>query len=263
MKPPLTYYGGKQRLASTIIALLPKHTLFCEPFFGGGAVFFNKAPSEIEVINDTNRELINFYEVVKNDFIKLEYRIRTTLHSRMLHMEAETIFRHPTLFGKTQRAWALWTLASQSYASKLNGSWGYDKKENRSAKVLYEKRLAFIERYAQRLEKIQIECVDALQVIKARDTKQSFFYCDPPYFNAHQGHYKGYTEQDFEALLQVLSKIKGKFLLSSYPSKLLSAYTKGHNWHTKKLNVSLSLSSNAKVKTKRKIEILTANYPLE
>lgn len=55
MRPPLTYYGGKPKLSQLIISLIPKHTLYCEPFTGGAAVFFTKEPSEIEVLNDTNQ----------------------------------------------------------------------------------------------------------------------------------------------------------------------------------------------------------------
>ena len=66
MKTPITYYGGKQQLAQKIISLIPEHEIYCEPFIGGGAVFFRKEPSESEIINDTNGELINFYEVLQN-----------------------------------------------------------------------------------------------------------------------------------------------------------------------------------------------------
>jgi hypothetical protein len=51
MKTPLSYYGGKQQLARTILGLVPEHRLYCEPFLGGAAVFFAKKPSPCEVIN--------------------------------------------------------------------------------------------------------------------------------------------------------------------------------------------------------------------
>lgn len=263
MKPPLTYYGGKQKLSKTILSLIPKHTLYCEPFFGGGAVFFAKALSTIEVINDTNGELINFYKIVKTRFKKLKEEINTTLHSRKQYERAMVIHQHPELFDEIQRAWAIWTIASQSYASKLSGSWGYDRTENRSAKQLAYKRNAFTQSFANRLEETQIECTDALEVIKSRDTKHSFFYCDPPYFNAHKGHYKKYSQDDFEKLLHQLIKIKGKFLLSSYPSDLLTKFTKQNHWFTKKIEVYLSLASHPSVKRKTKTEVLTANYPIK
>ena len=260
MKPPLTYYGGKQKLSKLIVSLIPKHNLYCEPFFGGGAVFFAKTPSNIEVINDTNGELINFYNVIKTKFKKLEKEIHCTLHSREYHMTARIILDHPQLFDEVKRAWAIWTVANQSYASKLNGSWGYDRKENRSPKQLHNKRISFTEGFARRLENIEIECADALEIIRSRDSKESFFFIDPPYVNTNQGHYKGYTKEDFEKLLKVLSKIKGKFLLSSYPSELLSKYSKKKKWFVRKINTSLSLATDTNIKVKRKIELITTNY---
>jgi D12 class N6 adenine-specific DNA methyltransferase len=61
VRTPIPYYGGKQQLASTIISIIPNHKIYVEPFFGGGAVFFSKAPSLVEVINDLNLEMVNFY----------------------------------------------------------------------------------------------------------------------------------------------------------------------------------------------------------
>lgn len=261
MKPPLTYYGGKQKLAKHIIPLIPKHTLYCEPFFGGGAIFFGKEPSEIEVINDNNGDLINFYQVVKNRFKALKKEVRATLHSREHHQTAKLVIGHPWLFNKVKRAWAIWTLANEGYASRLDSPWGYDKKRNTSAKRLYGKRNKFITTYSNRLEKAEIENADALFVIRTRDTKGSFFYCDPPYINTEKGHYKEYTEQDFENLLLLLSTIKGKFLLSSYPSTLLMYYIKKNCWHTKSIDMPLDVSAKYRRKS-RKEEILTSNYLL-
>ena len=260
MKPPLTYYGGKQKLSKLIVSLIPKHNLYCEPFFGGGAVFFAKNSSNIEVINDTNGELMNFYKIIRTKFKKLEKEIHYTLHSREYHKTARIILDHPQLFDEVKRAWAIWTVANQSYASKLNGSWGYDRNENRSAKQLHLKRISFTNEFAKRLENTQIECADALEIIRSRDNKDSFFYCDPPYINTNQGHYKGYNEADFEKLLKVLSEIKGKFLLSSYPSEILAEYLKKYKWSIRKIDVSLSLATNSNEKIKRKIEVITANY---
>ena len=61
MKTPLTYYGGKQQLASKIVSLIPEHRIYCEPFIGGAAVFFAKQKSQSEIINDINSEIVNFY----------------------------------------------------------------------------------------------------------------------------------------------------------------------------------------------------------
>jgi DNA adenine methylase len=261
MKPPLTYYGGKQKLSHLILSLIPEHTFYCEPFFGGGAVFFAKNSSELEVINDSNGDLINFYAVVKNNYKRLAREIKATLHSRDHHMAAKMVLGYPHLFDHVKRAWAIWVLANEGYASRLDSSWGYDRKRNTSAKRLHFKREDFTKEYAKRLEKTEIESNDALKVIQSRDSKLSFFYCDPPYFNSGMGHYREYSKQDFENLLKLLSTIKGKFLLSSYPSDLLNKYIRKNKWQTKEIEMPLAV--NARYKTgKRKTEVLTANYPI-
>lgn len=264
MKTPITYYGGKQKLADLIIGLLPKHTLYAEPFLGGGAIFWQKPISGVEVINDTNRELINFYKMVQTDFVSLEKEIRITLHSRSLHKDASVIYNNPHMFSEIKRAWAFWTLAAQSFASIIDGTWGYDKSKNTTSKKVSNKRDGFTEDYAIRIQNVQIECTDALRIIRSRDEKDSLFYCDPPYFNSDCGHYDGYTIEDFENLLKTLGKIEGRFLLSSYPSELLDRYVKAHGWHQIKIQQTVSVANNnSKQGQKSKVEVLTANYPIK
>lgn len=261
LNTPISYYGGKQKLVTTIIPLFPKHTLYAEVFVGGGAVFWAKPPSEIEVINDTNSELINFYEVCKNEYIELEKLVRISLHSRRLHKDAQVINENPHMFSRIKRAWAVWTLSVQSFAAMLDGSWGYDKGKNTTSRKIANKRESFTEDLAIRLQHVQIECTDALRIIRTRDGEDSFFYCDPPYFNSDCGHYDGYSEEDFEMLLQTLCNVVGKFLLSSYPSEVLSRYVEKYGWHQKVIEQTVSVANNTG-KRKAKTEVITTNYDL-
>lgn len=185
LKTPLSYYGGKQKLAAKIISVIPDdHILYGEPFIGGGAVFFQKEPSQIEVLNDTNKELINFYKVVQNDFYALEKHIKITLHSRDLHRKAAVIYNNPDMFDEVKRAWAVWVLSSQSFSAALDNSWGYDRGDNTTTKKITNKRNSFTEDIAIRLQNVQLECTDALRIISSRDAAKSFFYCDPPTLTA-------------------------------------------------------------------------------
>lgn len=262
MKTPITYYGGKQKLAPIILDLIPRHILYAEPFSGGGAVFFAKKPSEVEVLNDRNGELINFYQVLKDQFPDLSKEIEKTLHSRKLHHHAWVIYNNPELFSPVKRAWAVWVLSSQGFSGQLARTWGYDIEADSTSRKIYFNKLNFTELYSRRLEKVQLESADALYIIRSRDNADAFFYCDPPYFNSHLGHYKGYRKEDFEDLLQTLSAIKGKFLLSSYPSKLLKDYTLENQWFT--IQFEQLVTVNVKHRNdKKKIEVLTANYRLE
>ena len=263
MKTPITYYGGKQRLAKTIVKCISAHDVYIEPFFGGGAVFFEKEKSITEVINDLNDDVVNFYRVCKTDFGILRLLIQSTPHSRKVHREAQYVLKNAEHFSTIKRAWACWVQTNMSFASKIYGGFGYEKKGNRTVIKTFKKRSNFTRELLDRLELTQIECNDALKVITTRDCKQAFIYADPPYFNSDMGHYGGYTERDFEGLLTTLSKVEGKFILSSYPSDLLSRFTKKNGWNVKSLRQIVSASNaNKNVREKQKIEVLTANYPL-
>jgi len=99
---------------------IPAHTLYGEPFCGGAAIFFSKEPAELEVLNDTNRELVNFYRVLQNDFVSLEKEVRITLHSSDRHPKAWVINQNPDMFSEVKRAWAVWVLSSQSLCAQLD-----------------------------------------------------------------------------------------------------------------------------------------------
>jgi len=141
-------------------------------------------------------------------------------------------------------------------------SWGYDKYSKR-VKSFQNKKIRFNPSVSERLENTQIENNDALKVITSRDAEDAFHYIDPPYINSNQGHYEGYTESDYLKLLDTLSGIKGKFLLSSYPSEILDEYIQKNGWHSVRFEKPLS-AQKAKEgqKRDRKIEVLTANYPI-
>jgi len=262
LKTPISYYGGKQNLVNTILPLFPDHTTYVEPFVGGGAVFWAKRPSEVEVINDYNRELINFYEIVQNEFVELEKMVRISLHSRSIHNDASVIYNNPHMFSRIQRAWAVWVLSSQSFSAMLDGSWGYDKVKGTTSQKIGNKREGFTLDYAIRLQSVQIECTDALRIIRSRDHVGAFHYCDPPYFNSDCGHYDGYSANDFEALLSLLEQCEGKFLISSYPSDLLASYSLKNGWCTKRIDQPVSVAHGTGGGGKRKIEVMTANYDL-
>lgn len=258
MKTPITYYGGKQNMVKYILPLIPEHDLYCEAFAGGAAIFFAKENVRTNILNDTNRELINFYRVVQSEFVSLEKEIKISLYSRDLHRKASVIYNNSDMFNEVKRAWALWILSSQSFCSIIDGNWGY-KRSGSIAKSLDNKKENFTLDLAIKLQNVELECADALYVIRSRDKEGAFFYVDPPYYNSDMGHYDGYSIEDFEALLRLLSTIKGKFMLSSYPSPILQKYIKKYGWNVHSVEGKVSVSSK-KTYMKRKVEVLTMNY---
>lgn len=253
-RTPISYYGGKQMMVAHILPLIPPHKIYVEPFFGGGAIYFSKEKSPVEVINDLNGEVINFYTVLQTEYLKLNTLIQATLHSREQYQDAMHVYKRPHLFDEVKRAWAFWILTNSGWSSKV-GAWGYDIKGASMNKKIDGKKIEFGPQLARRMEATQIECNDANKVITSRDTEETFFYVDPPYINTHMGHYEGYTDQMYRELLRVLSKVKGKFLLSSYPSEILEEFVLDHGWHQISYTKQLCTS-----KGKKKVEVLTANY---
>lgn len=262
MSTPIKYYGGKTKMVRHILPLIPEHEIYIEPFFGGGAVYFAKERVKCEVINDVNMNVVNFYQVLKHDYFALAKRLQKTLHSRDLYKKAKIIYDCPELFDDDPviRAWAFYVLTNQGFAAKV-GTWGYSR--SNTATTVQNKIDAFNEVLSERIKHTQIENNDAHKVIQSRDAENAFVYADPPYINTNQGHYGGYTEEHFRRDLDALANMKGKFLLSTYPSEVLAEYTKKYGWQTISVDQVLGAGNGAVLKKRKiKTEVLTANYKI-
>ena len=211
----------------------------------------------MEVLNDLNGEISNFYQQLRENFDELQHCVQKSLLCRETYHDAMHVYNRPNMVTPVKRAWAFWVVTQQGWASKI-GSFGYGVKDNKRETSLYNKRISFTETLEQRLQTVVIENADAVKVIKSRDRETSFFYIDPPYFNSDMGHYGGYTEKDFVKLLDCLVELKGKFLLSSYPSEVLKSYIERNNWHTKAFEMQLCASA----KGGKKVEVVTANFAM-
>ncbi|MDR1325534.1 MAG: DNA adenine methylase, partial [Treponema sp.] len=194
-------------------------------------------------------------------FASLEKEITLSLHSRKKRHQAQVIYENPDMFDRVKRAWAVWMLANASYGGTLDGGFGYDRTTGCYSKKLANKRDNFSRDYAERLRHVQLECCDAPRIIHSCDTEDTFFYIDPPYVGAVQGHYSGYTQQDFDALLKLLESIKGKFLLSSYRNTALKEVSERNGWYTLEFRMPSPMTHGRK-NPRKKIEALTANYPI-
>jgi len=261
MKTPITYWGGKQRLVTTILPLIPEHELYCEPYVGGAAIFISHPRSKTEIINDLDSMVSIFYKVMQSDFENLKEKIDQTLYCRATHKVAMTIREMKHLFSDLQIAWAFFVLTALGFSGTLDSFGCYSK--GGKAHTFEKKKTLFTKELKHRFEGVQIENTDAVKLIKLRDTPESFFYLDPPYIDTVQSHYRGYTREMYTELLDVLKNLKGRFLLSSFPSDILHKYIGENGWHSKQINQSKPASRNPDGSKKRKTEVLTANYPLD
>jgi DNA adenine methylase len=257
LRCPASYYGGKQQLLTRLLPRIPEHRKYNEPFLGGGAVFWSKEPSEIEVVNDLDGFVTNFYRVIKTDFSALKALVDSIPYSREAHDEACIMRQFPTLFSDVQRAWSFFFMANTSMFSILGNIMNTPSRDQKPITTFTNKVERFSDVYAERLKKVFIENRNALYVIKTHDGVDTFHFIDPPYFNSDCGHYGGYTHSDYEALLVLLGTLEGKFLLTCYPSDLLDHYAALNNWHIERIEMQLSAS---KTKGKKKVECLVTNY---
>jgi len=220
MKPVISYYGGKQRQAKNIVPLIPKHTVYVEPFAGGAAIFFAKPWPNVsankhylEYLNDIDERLIRFYRVLQTPE-KREARIERlslTLYSEAEHAKAKDLESGSDI----DRAWAYYVNIQQSFSNELHAGWSR-KVYNRNGSATWVSQVSRLPEYIERMASVGITCQDALTVIEQLDSPQTFFYCDPPYPGTNQGHYEGYSVEDFQALVDTLDKCQGSFILSNY-----------------------------------------------
>lgn len=243
-----------------ILPLIPKHDLYTEAFVGGASVFFAKEPVQAEIINDLNGELINFYKVAQSNYTALKHRISLTLHSRDEHSHATHVLQYPLFFDEIERAWAVWALSKMSFASKLNGTFGYDffgamPKRLRNAKD------SFTQEISQRLGNVTIESRDALHVIKTYDKPSAWHFIDPPYVGTNCGHYDGvFGQDDLGHLLELLTELKGKFMLTMFPNDLIAEYAKTHGWIIHRIERTISA---ARSKRRTQEEWIVCNYSID
>jgi DNA adenine methylase len=255
MKTPISYYGGKQSMLKHILPLIPEHKCYVEPFCGGAAVFWAKEPVRAECLNDKNGFVSNFYQQVKTHFTRLKRLIDATPFSRDVYKRAMTIYEVPHMFTPLERAWAFWVGTIQGFSNMI-GTWRCSHPNAKETIMLDNKKLAFTRELQSRIRRVQIENKDAVELISDMDSPDTFFYVAPPYVGSDQGHYGGYMQEHFDKLLEALSGIKGKFLLSSYPNEQLERFIKKHKWWSKHFDMNLSASNS----NKRKVEVLTGNY---
>ncbi|MGL4956569.1 MAG: DNA adenine methylase [Bacteroidales bacterium] len=261
MKTPITYYGGKQTMLKHILPLIPKHNLYTEAFAGGAALFFAKEPAKVEVINDLNNELINFYRTIVSDFDALKLKVDETIHSRRLHEHAWYIYNQPAFFSATDRAWSVWVLSKMGFAGQISSSFGFDKSTGQKQRTIAFAKQNFNESLKVRLEHTTVERDDALRVIKRYDTADAFHFVDPPYVGSNMGHYSGmFNEENLKELLRLLVNIKGKFMLTMYPNSIIESFVKEHGWQIHAVNRTVT-ACKASARRKQE-EWMIVNYTI-
>lgn len=247
-------------MASLIVSKIPPHKSYVEPFAGGLSIFFEKGRSEAEYVNDLNGQIANFYQVMQSDFEALYARISATLHCEHTHEQATSIYRaEPEQHDPITRAWALWVACNMSFSGNIGSAfrWARNKHDAWSPPVSTEAKKAAFKQYAKRFEGVTIFNRDALDIMASvLNVPETFWYLDPPYAGARQGHYTGYTQANFDSLIEALKQLKGKFILSSYHNPALTEACREAGWIQESHEMRLGVVSN----NQKKVEVLTMNF---
>lgn len=257
------WYGGKYSHLEWLLPLLPNCHHYCEPFGGSAAVLLNRLPSPVETYNDLDGEVTNFFRILRNEGEPLVKAVGLTPFSR------EEFFVACSSNGEgisdLERARRFFVRARQVRTGLAQtasiGRWANCKNTTRAGMSgVVSRWLGSVEMLpyiAERLLRVQIENRPAAEVINLYDSKQTFFYCDPPYPHSSRGDSKAYgnemTDQEHIELSRALHRIRGKVAVSGYRCDLMDTLYKNFKRHDAPAKLCHSVK-------KRRQEVLWVNY---
>ena len=218
------WLGGKGRLAERITPLLPRperHLTYVEPFCGGASILFSRRPAGIEVLNDMNGELVNFFHTLRDDGDALREYLQNTPYSREVFEDWRE--KSTDTLPPLERAARFFYLSRASFmASGAAGgrkpSWAYARIDDNRARSVMKMVDDDLLKVRDRLRQVYIEHGDALDVIQRFDSQNTVFYCDPPYHPETRSD-GGYADElvSHDGLLDTLEAVAGMVALSGYP----------------------------------------------
>lgn len=287
---PIKWHGGKYYLRNWIIGLMPAHLHYVEPYFGGGSVLLARDPERnwmssdgsqleaalqgaSEVVNDVHGELTNFWRVLQDehDFQRFLRRVELTPFSEAEFHTAFDYSQHAlqqesSIGDRVERAVRFFILARLSRQGLMRDFATLSR--NRTRSRINEQVSAWLSvidglpDVHQRLRSVVILNQDACDVIRRQDGSNTLFYCDPPYLHETRSSTGEYhfemTVDDHRRLLETLSNIEGKFLLSGYPSQLYQEWQDRCGWNCHQMKID---NKAARGKSKEiKLECLWCNF---
>lgn len=264
---PFKWVGGKSRFRKQIISVFPEHTCYVELFAGAAWVLFGKAPSSVEVLNDIDQEVVNFFRVVK---YQPEELIRSFEWELVSRAEFERLANmDTTTMSELERAHRFYYILMAGWGGELNyprfqtsiSDGGHGNRLIGALKYLRER----IEPVYNRLQKVVIENMTWEKCFDRYDRVGSFMYIDPPYpeNKCNYAHNMRSWEQH-EKLAAALRGAKCKWALSLYDNEQVRELYAGCNI------IPLQAFSGMRVKkegegNKRMLnqEVLITNYEVQ
>lgn len=235
-RPVLRYHGSKWRIAPWIISHFPKHRIYVEAFGGSASLLLRKAPSEIEIYNDLDEDVVNFFKVLRDPVSasRLSELIRLTPYSRNDYDEA---FKPAD--DSVEKARRLAIRSALGFGSNAGtrmskcGFRGNDWKARKSNAHVWTTLPDAIQNAIARFSGVVIENLPATKLIEAQDGPETLFYLDPPYvfktrssFSSGNSYRHEMTDEDHAALAAAAKSAEGFVVVSGYQSELYDALYK-------------------------------------
>jgi DNA adenine methylase len=263
-----SWYGGKTYHLDWLLPLVNKtqHKSYVESFGGSAAVLLNKIPSEIEVYNDIHSDVVNFFKVLRTQGQELIDLLHLTPYSReefalaCESKEASSLEKARSFFVKARQV-------RNGLATKATpGRWSYTKKDARQKRALPVNQwlgaIDGLEEIFSRIKDVQIEHLDALDVIARYDTPDSLHYIDPPYLMSSrtggENYSHEYNEEQHQNLLELLLTLQGKVILSGYINEMYPSILKKWKEHRRIAKLANATLKNGEKQLRQ--EVIWTNY---
>ena len=244
----LRWPGSKWRLADWIISHMPPHEVYLEPFFGSGAVFFNKVPADTETINDLDGNVVNLFRVIRDNPIELAAMIEMTPWSRA---EYDTVRSTMPRGNALEDARRFLVRCWQAFGAKtsMQTGWAFDRTGTVYKPKLWARLPERILAVTERLKIAQIECMNAIDLIKEHNRSNTLIYADPPYLRCSRRNASLYRvemgkEDEHIQLLDALLRHKGPVILSGYHSELYTTTLDGWEMRSAMARTEKGLPAN-------------------
>ena len=226
VQPPMTYFGGKTRLARRIASFLPPHEHYVEPFAGSLAVLLAKAPTRLETVSDLDGHLVNFWRVLREQPDELRRVCALTPHSRAEHQAAYDLSGDLTDLERARRVWVQLTQSRMAVRTRTGWRCYVDPAGTKTAMPGYLD--GYVDRMAAaaaRLHNVSLESRPALRLIEDYGrSPRVLIYADPPYLGSTRksGRYKHemLAAAEHEELAEGLHQARAAVVLSGYDSPL-------------------------------------------
>lgn len=256
MNSPIKWVGSKRQLKKEIVSLFPQHITYVEPFFGGGSVYFEKEPSKVEVINDYDSNVINFYKVLQSNKDELLNKINNSLISRELFLEYRSSNWED--LESIERAYRFIYILKCSFGGlfrfnqkgECNSPFAGSPSPKAKSSLFSKNTEKSLQEAHKRLQNSIIENGDYKDIVNRYDTRDTLFFLDPPY----DTDYSYGVKFDYNELLEVCKNIKGKFILT-LNSELKTMFEEFNI-----VDVSVNYSVTCKSGDNKRGEIIITNF---